>query len=788
MNLPHEYVRSGLALVPVPPRQKGPTSKGWNLPENAVRDESQLSRISGNIGLAHAFCSPRATCAIDIDNFDKAIIWFAARGIDLQALLDQPEAVQIFSGRMGSAKLLYRIPQGQECPAYCKITDPVDSSVIVELRCRSLNGLTLQDLLPPSVHPDTGTIYAWGGKGHFSAIPDLPEQLWHLWQALLNAKARTPDHASVASCDAPVVLTLAQVQQLRNALLFLRADDRDLWVRMGMALKETGDVGRGVWLEWSATSAKFDPADAARTWDSFAPTKTGYRAVFNEARRQGWVNPKKQSTLQGQPSCEIEFAWPVPLKLPAALNAIKPLDPVAIPDALRAWALDGAHRLQCPIEYLVMPALASAGSVIGNRVGILPKQYDDSWIVFPVMWGAVVGPPGSMKTPTLNAAIEPLRQMEKQATARFNAAYEAYHQKQQEYLKQLAAFKKADTSSGLPDAPKEPVRTRYTVNDVTYQKLGEILAQNPRGVLALADELTGLLQSLDAPGQEAARSFFLAGWGGNGSYSFDRIQRGTLVLDRYSLSVYGGFQPDRLKTYVRQASAGSSSNDGLLQRFQLLVWPDINPEWQHVDAPPDKQAQNTMHTAILRLDKVTDTQISGAFSNADGVQLLRFSDEAQALFDDWFQKNETKLRNGTFDPSLQSHLAKYRSLVPGLALLYHLLDGHEGAVCGMCLARAMRLTQILRSHANRIYASVRGTDNARMRTLAQHLLNSDLGSEFTARAVHQKGWAGMGSIEQIREAADSLVELGWLQAYRVMTGGRPSDRFRINPGISDDLL
>ncbi len=78
---------------------------------------------------------------------------------------------------------------------------------------------------------------------------------------------------------------------LRSALASMRSDDRELWIRMGHALHGLGDQGRGLWLEWSQTSDKYDPADAARTWDSFQPQRTGYQAVFAEAQRRGWVNP-----------------------------------------------------------------------------------------------------------------------------------------------------------------------------------------------------------------------------------------------------------------------------------------------------------------------------------------------------------------------------------------------------------------------------------------------------------------------------------------------------------------
>jgi hypothetical protein len=81
------------------------------------------------------------------------------------------------------------------------------------------------------------------------------------------------------------------VTELRSALLFMRSDDRDLWQRMGHALKTLGDVGRGLFMEWSATSPSFDPKADARTWESFKPTRTGYQAIFAEAKRMGWINP-----------------------------------------------------------------------------------------------------------------------------------------------------------------------------------------------------------------------------------------------------------------------------------------------------------------------------------------------------------------------------------------------------------------------------------------------------------------------------------------------------------------
>lgn len=112
MENPIDYVAHGMALVAIPKGKKGPATKGWNEPANAITDLERASEINGNIGIAHAYCSPLPTMALDLDDMDRASAWLAARGIDVGELLDADDAVQIVSGRLGHGKLLYRLPEG----------------------------------------------------------------------------------------------------------------------------------------------------------------------------------------------------------------------------------------------------------------------------------------------------------------------------------------------------------------------------------------------------------------------------------------------------------------------------------------------------------------------------------------------------------------------------------------------------------------------------------------------------------------------------------------------------
>ena len=186
-----DYVRAGLALVPIPRGSKGPTLAGWQTEQGAIRDETAAAKLNGgNIGLAHRWSG---TCCIDVDDFEIATAWLQERGIGLVALLMAEDAVQIHSGKPNRAKLLYRLPAGL---SYLPTKQPPGSGV--EFRCANDDGtVTVQDVLPPSIHPDTKKPYQW--RGDFRAIPVLPEALHALWCALAKPqqhKSRTVGYGS----------------------------------------------------------------------------------------------------------------------------------------------------------------------------------------------------------------------------------------------------------------------------------------------------------------------------------------------------------------------------------------------------------------------------------------------------------------------------------------------------------------------------------------------------------------------------------------------------------------
>jgi hypothetical protein len=225
--------------------------------------------------------------ALDIDALDNATTMLAQRGIDLQALLDAPDAVQIASGREGRAKLLYAMPVGLTLPTK-KITS--GNTTIFELRCATADGMTVQDVLAPSVHPDTKQPYHWAGRGHWSRLPMIPQALLNLWQSMLVPESVTTSTASTASTD-------ATWDEITGALKYIKPDcSRKDWITVGMGLHSHGaqcdqiDHAFTVWNTWSERSTTKYPGharDHAAVGTAFATTRrrwSGIGSVFKLAR------------------------------------------------------------------------------------------------------------------------------------------------------------------------------------------------------------------------------------------------------------------------------------------------------------------------------------------------------------------------------------------------------------------------------------------------------------------------------------------------------------------------
>jgi AAA domain/Bifunctional DNA primase/polymerase, N-terminal/Primase C terminal 2 (PriCT-2) len=263
-----EYIKAGLKLVSFACGTKGPEGLdaiGWNLPEKCISTVERAAHQHGNIGIAHLYSG---TCCLDLDDINLAFIWFVKQDIDILKYRDDPKAV-CYTGQPDRCKILYRWP-----PNVAPLRTRSFKAHGFELRCATAKGLTVQDVLPPSIHPKTGKPYYWLKPCDLSNIPEIPADLLALWQSLCKPKTITSTGA-VTPIGAGREDIEALLAKVNPATL---KDPYWDWLYVGMALhfETQGDgIGLDLWDNWSISDGnnKYHKGrdELVTKWEGFDP-------------------------------------------------------------------------------------------------------------------------------------------------------------------------------------------------------------------------------------------------------------------------------------------------------------------------------------------------------------------------------------------------------------------------------------------------------------------------------------------------------------------------------------
>lgn len=503
----------------------------------------------------------------------------------------------------------------------------------------------------------------------------------------------------------------------------------------------------------------------------------------------------KQSSIEPaqsgrQASTAQNKGWLPAIPISTNLEPVMPFLPAMLPKQLSAYVFDVAERQNSNPDFIAVSALCGLASLVGNRIRIAPKQNDD-WLIVPNLWGAIVGAPSAMKSPAMKAALAPIYQIERSMHDEWCAEVASLgidqrlnslngkeiDRKARKALKDgdhdMARELLASIDEGAPEASICP---RITINDATVEKLGELLNENPRGLLLIRDELPGFLSRIEKEEHASDRAFYLEAFNGDGRFTYDRIGRGTIHIKNCTLSMIGGIQPSKLAPIVSGALNGAG-NDGLIQRLQMLVWPDERRDFTYHDRSPCRDALNA-YTAVF--NGLHELQLG----SPDEPTVFRFSPEAQEIFKDWITAMNIETRSGKLSSVLESHILKMPKTVASLALIFELVAGGRFEVQRSALELAILWADYLRSHATRLYSSGSALVEDGARLIIER--RDKLPERFTLRHIHQKNWAGLTDIEVVTSSVELLAETRHCRKVEGKTsnlGGRPTDIFCWNPQL-----
>jgi hypothetical protein len=453
------------------------------------------------------------------------------------------------------------------------------------------------------------------------------------------------------------------------------------------------------------------------------------------------------------------------LLIPSA--PVFPLD--KLPLEMRHYIEDEANRMQVPYEFIAIPLFVSTAGIIRSRVALYPKKLD-SWCERPCLWGCIIASPGTLKSPAFKRGISPLSRIQAKIT-------EDFSQKNREWMK-----RKAESSKSKVEFNEEPPKDkRLLTTDATIEKLGSLI-QISGGITLARDELSGFISNLNRYTNGSDKQFFLEGYSG-GIYNIDRMTRDSVHISDHYINIVGTIQP----SVAREIFFNNNKDDGFFDRFTLLAYPEFKNDWHYVDEKPSEYISG-YYDLCDKLFKLFDSHPSNVLHGA-----VRWDDEAQEIFIDWFRDHMVYLNSIAEDDPMRSVMGKVRGSVVRLALVFHCIEVAAGRAKDIKIAGKDALLSSIALHEDffiptwrRVHAAfAESVIESGTKKIAQWILKDRVES-FTLRDIRRKAWKEFSDDDpernekRIEVVLKDLITARWVNTEATRKG---TSRYIVNPEV-----
>ena len=450
----------------------------------------------------------------------------------------------------------------------------------------------------------------------------------------------------------------------------------------------------------------------------------------------------------------------------------------ALPPSIARFVTAVAGATGTDPSWAALAALTVIAGCVGNRAAVRLKH---GWVEPAILWAALIGKSGSIKSVVLRLVTRPLVELFKAERDAFAAKLREHATAVERHSVAMSKWR-AEQKSGPPtDPPLEPEvprERRVLVSDITVEKLASLLGENPLGLLVVRDELAGLVNSFNR--YAGGKGSDLQNWlsmNDGGPLVVDRKTAGSAFVERGSVSLLGTIQPFTLEHVF-----GSLEREaGLLARILLAYPPDQPALWSDAELPDEVVAEwRELLATLLAFEPARDD------AGQPRPRLIGLADDAPAAFIQWHD-NHAHGMAAVADDHLRAHWSKLKGTCARIALLFACLKAVEGATVSAvspdCVRRAIVVTEWLKGESARVYGGLAATreDRNRQRLLewiARH------GGRVSVRDLTHGCWAFRGDATAARVALGELAELGfgrWVYRRSGATGGKPSEQLELVP-------
>jgi hypothetical protein len=428
-----------------------------------------------------------------------------------------------------------------------------------------------------------------------------------------------------------------------------------------------------------------------------------------------------------------------------------PLRPEDFPPILANFATLQARAAGHDANGYLLAALVAAAGIVSDevRVSVDPRI---SWSESPRLWGLLLGPPGSAKTPAIRAAMGAHQELQRELRRRHEIA-----------------------TAGLADGERKPAPQLVFSNDATIEAMSDILAATPRGLLSVCEELDSWLGAHDAyrGGQGSKdRGEWLRLFDG-GPHQVDRIRRGSVYVTNWGVSLLGATTPAGLRRHAKNLPP-----DGLIQRFLVVLMQHPTERDLSIGAAEVRTARDAWERRLRELHALPACTVR---MMPEALEILQ---ERHAAM-----RRECSAAAGLSEP-FAGHLAKHPGLLARVALVHHcLLNGAAAGEVPLVAESVLGAIGILRRlarHALVMFDTLadRGGALPLARAVGAMLVVRGLDIVHRRDLIHRcRAFRDASEIEQ-ESALRLLVDAAWLtpvddaRQYR----GRPAS-FSVHPQV-----
>ncbi len=457
---------------------------------------------------------------------------------------------------------------------------------------------------------------------------------------------------------------------------------------------------------------------------------------------------------------------------PADTFESEPFPVYALPPEARDFVLASAKSLDVDPAMVGLPVLVAMATAIGgSRVASLKRGHTG---IPAVIWGVIVSPSGHGKSPAVNAAFRPLRREEAKNLAKHEKDMQEFRRANSEFERRKSKRRKPQDDDVDDEAPTPPSRPRLLVESVTLEGLAASLAQNPRGVALVADELGSWML--------AHNQYRAGGQGGDGSRWLSIFDAGPLSdlrkdvtkcvdVPRANVSIVGGVQP----RVLRRLFGDENVVNGMLARF-LLVLPPRRAQ-RPTDFEPPQDVIDNYDTLLSRLLELS-MQPAVLGEPPPPPDELPFTSEASQLYTAFARECADAMDQRGDDEA--ASLSKTRTYALRMALVIHcarsVMDRRVDAwrIDADSIRRAVELVRYFARQAEQALRGLSARPEERDRVELVRWIASRPSREVSIRDTQRRFPARFKSADDSETALNKLVADGiglWIQKERNTKGG-----------------